>query len=162
LLFACRQGGEVSRRPAAGRPAPAFQAVTLAGDTVSLEALRGSTVLLNLWATWCAPCRRETPYLQSLHEKLAPQGLVVVGVSVDAFGAERDVEEFMTEFGVTYQILHDPAMRSLDVFSAIGLPATYLIGKGGTLLWVRLGPVEPGDPEFERELTAALASADAR
>jgi peroxiredoxin len=158
---ACGEDGEVVPRPEAGRPAPAFQALDLAGDTVSLEGLRGSPVLLNLWATWCAPCRKETPYLQSLHEQFGAQGLKVVGVSVDAFGARRDVESFMTEFGVTYQILHDPAMRSMDVFWVAGLPATFVIGRDGTLLWAKLGPVETGNPGLEQALSDALAPAGA-
>jgi cytochrome c-type biogenesis protein len=157
----CGEGREVLERPETGRPAPAFQALGLAGDTVSLESLRGSPVLLNLWATWCAPCRQETPYLQSLHEKFAERGLRVVGISVDAFGARRDVQDFMKEFGVTYQILHDPAMRSMDVFAVIGLPASFLIGRDGTLRWMHLGPVESGDAGLEQALAAALASAGA-
>jgi peroxiredoxin len=158
---ACGEAREAVPRPEAGRPAPAFQALDLAGDTVSLAGLRGSPVLLNLWATWCAPCRKETPYLQSLHERFSAQGLEVVGVSVDAFGARKDVEGFMTEFGVTYQILHDPAMRSMDVFWVAGLPATFVIGRDGTLLWAHLGPVETGNPGLEQALTDALAAAGA-
>jgi peroxiredoxin len=145
-------------RVAPGREAPPFQAATLAGETVSLESLRGAPVLLNLWATWCAPCRAETPYLQSLHERHAPAGLQIVGVSTDTRAAAPDVQAFIEEFGVTYRILHDPDARSMDVFSAIGLPATYLIGGDGTVLWLKLGPIEEGDRSFESALEGALAA----
>jgi cytochrome c biogenesis protein CcmG, thiol:disulfide interchange protein DsbE len=144
-------------RAVAGAPAPSFEAVTLAGDTVSLESLQGAPVLLNLWATWCAPCRRETPFLQDVHERFAPRGLQVVGVSMDTRGALRDVERFIDEFGVTYRILHDPDGRSMDLFSAIGLPATYLIGADGIILWSRVGEVREGDRVFEEALDAAVA-----
>jgi peroxiredoxin len=146
-------------RVAAGSPAPSFAAVTLHGDTVSLESLQGAPVLLNLWATWCAPCRRETPFLQTVHEKYAPRGLQVVGVTTDTRAALPDVEDFLHEFGVTYLILHDPDARSMDLFSAIGLPATYLIGRDGIVLWARVGPVSEDDRDFEKALDEAVESA---
>ncbi|MGH7462585.1 MAG: TlpA disulfide reductase family protein, partial [Longimicrobiales bacterium] len=74
----------------AGDTAPKFAAVTLAGDTVSLSALRGRAVLLNVWATWCIPCRDEMPALETLHRERANDGLRVVSVSIDAAGMESD------------------------------------------------------------------------
>jgi peroxiredoxin len=146
-------------RGAEGSPAPAFQAMTLAGDTVSLESLRGAPVLLNLWATWCAPCRRETPFLQTVHERYGSRGLQVVGVTTDTRAAVDDVRAFLKEFGVTYRILHDPDARSMDLFSAIGLPATYLIGGDGVIRWAHLGEVREGDKAFARALEGALEDA---
>jgi len=159
-ISACEGVREPSSLPAAGSLAPAFQAANLEGDTVSLKSLEGNPVLLNLWATWCLPCRRETPYLQDVHQRFGSRGLQVVGVSVDSRSGRRDVDAFLQEFGVTYQILHDPEMRSMDVFAAIGLPATYLIGRDGTVLWRRIGPVEEGDIEFERALEDAVQGHD--
>ena len=157
-LAACVAGdGSTRARLDPGSPVPDFAAVTLAGDTVSLDGLRGSPVLLNLWATWCTPCRAETPYLQSLHERFADAGLEVVGVSVDSRGAREDVDAFVEEFGVTYRILHDPAMASMDIFEVLGLPATYLIAADGTIRWKRLGPVDEGDRSFEEALEALVA-----
>jgi peroxiredoxin len=157
-LTAC--GQELPSRVAAGSAAPAFRAVTLAGDTVSLESLRGAPVLLNLWATWCAPCRRETPYLQSVHERYRGRGLQVVGVTTDARAAADDVQAFLDEFGVTYRILHDPDARSMDLFSAIGLPASFLIGADGVVRWTKLGEVREGDRRFERALESAIREAE--
>jgi cytochrome c biogenesis protein CcmG/thiol:disulfide interchange protein DsbE len=149
---------EMVARLEVGNAAPAFEALDITGDTVSLASLRGAPVLLNLWATWCHPCRTETPYLQSLHEKFSPRGLQVVGVSVDSPGALSDVRGFVTEFGVTYLVLHDPGMLSMDLFSAIGLPATYLIDADGKLIWSHLGPVDAGDRGLEQTLADALAN----
>lgn len=135
--------------PAVGGRAPAFAAVTMDGDSLSLEDLRGSPVLLNLWATWCAPCRFETPYLQSIHERFGPRGLRTVGITVDGRNAVEDVESFLEEMGVSYTILHDPGMRSLDVFSVIGLPATFVLDAQGRFRFTRTGPVMEGDEAFE-------------
>jgi len=73
-------------RPEVGVAAPAFGGVTLAGDSLRLADLEGGPILLNLWATWCPPCRTEIPFLQSLHEEFGSRGLQVVGVSVDGAG----------------------------------------------------------------------------
>lgn len=155
------EGSGAAARPDPGNPAPAFEAVSLQGDTVSLESLRGAPVLLNLWATWCPPCRAETPYLQSLHERFGPRGLQVVGVTVDSRAARKDVEAFVVEYGVTYRILHDPSMRSMDLFSVFGLPATYVIGADGTILLKRPAPVMEGDPELEGLLEEVVGEVEA-
>ena len=143
-------------RPTAGEPAPPYAAATLEGDTVSLESLRGSVVLLNFWATWCAPCRYETPFLQSLAEEHEAEGLRVVGVSMDTGDADALIREFVEEYGVTYTILADPQMRGMEVYQILGLPGTFLIDRDGTLRWMRYGPVSEGDQEFARALGDAL------
>ena len=78
--------------PRVGEPAIEYVATTLEGDSVSLASLRGQVVLLNLWATWCAPCRQETPYLQSVFEEYQGEGLRVVGISLDTGDAAEDIQ----------------------------------------------------------------------
>ena len=144
-----------------GAPAPAYAATTLAGDSVSLEALRGKVVLLNIWATWCAPCRDEIPVLQSLHREHADAGLEILGVSVDARGEEGRIGDFATGIGMTYPIWHDPDERVSTVYRAIGVPSTYLIDRDGVLRWRRIGPIAEGDTAFLRVLSEALATGPA-
>ena len=139
-----------------GTRAPELLTTSLAGDTVALSSFEGAPVLLNLWATWCAPCRRETPYLQTLHERYAGQGLRVVGVTVDTRGAASAVRDFIGEFGVTYTILSDPDMVSMDRYAVIGLPATFLLDRGGVIRHMVTGPVAEGDARFEAALQAVL------
>ncbi len=157
LACACVPSGfDEAARPDPGNPVPDFRAPSLEGDTVSLASLQGRPVVLNLWATWCAPCRTETPYLQSIFERFRSDGLQVVGLSVDTRNARTDVEEFVEEFGVSYLILHDPTMAALDVFAVLGLPATYLVDSEGIITWKRLGPIPDGDAEFEEAIRRAL------
>ncbi len=157
LVGACApQVGDESPRPVVGEPAPPYAAATLAGDTISLESLRGSVVLLNFWATWCAPCRYETPFLQSLAEKYEAEGLRVVGVSMDTGDAGKIIQEFVDEYGVTYTILSDPQMAGMDIYQILGLPGTFLIDRGGTLRWMRYGPVNERDENFLQALADAL------
>jgi len=144
-------------RPAIGAAAPAYSAPTLEGDTVSLDDLRGEVVLLNLWATWCVPCRTETPYLQSVFERYRDRGLRVVGVSQDVGDARGDIHAFVEEYGVTYTILHDPRMRGLDIYRVNGMPGSFLIDREGVLRWLQYGPIREGDPAFLRALEDVLS-----
>lgn len=140
-----------------GDPLPAFSAAHLdTGSPVELATYRGRVLLLNLWATWCVPCRTETPYLQSLYEEYGEAGLDVVGVSVDRAGAREDVRAFTQEMGVTYDILLDPQGRAETVFRARGLPNSILVGRDGSVVFSWLGPVEEDDPTFLAGLQEAL------
>ena len=142
--------------PRIGEAARPYAAVTLEGDTISLESLKGDVVLLNLWATWCTPCREETPYLQEIFEEHRGRGFHIVGASMDTRSQADAVRMFVDEYAVTYTILHDPTMRGMDGYQALGLPATFLIDREGTLRWLRFGPIPEGDPEFLAALEAVL------
>ena len=148
---------EGSGPPQVGELVADYTAATLAGDTVSLGSLRGQVVLLNLWATWCAPCRMETPYLQALFEEHRDAGFQIVGISMDTGDAADQVEVFVEEYGVTYTVLHDPQMRGMELYQVLGLPATFLIDREGILRWMRYGPILEGDPDFLRALEDVIS-----
>ena len=140
-----------------GDPAPAFVAEPLGGGPhVSLHDYAGDALLVNLWATWCHPCREETPYLQALYREHREDGLRVLGVSVDR-RADRDaVKEYVAEMGVEYDIVLDPDAKSQDVFRARGLPTTVLIDRREAVYFSWVGPVPEGDPAFLAGLEDAL------
>jgi cytochrome c biogenesis protein CcmG/thiol:disulfide interchange protein DsbE len=140
-----------------GDPAPAYAAPDLTGDTVALAALRGQAVLLNVWATWCAPCREEMPELQALHERFATRGLRVLGVSVDASGSEDPIRYFLDEFGVSFTILHDPADRVSRLFRLTGVPETFLIDRHGRIAHHWFGRFAILSDDTFRRIDAALA-----
>lgn len=142
-----------------GREAPAYAATTLDGAPASLADHRGKVVLLNVWATWCAPCREEIPYLQSLYAEHAAHGLEIIGVSVDAEGTEATIRGFQKDFGMRYPIWLDPDERVQTLYMALGVPATYLIDRQGVLRWKHLGTVRATDTTFTRALGAALGTA---
>ena len=145
-----------------GHPVPAYAAVNLSGDTVSLGRLRGRPVLLNIWATWCAPCRIEIPYLEQLHAEHGGAGLEVIGVSIDSRGEEEKIGEFAREMGMTYPIWFDPDQRVTSVMLSFGVPASYLIGRDGVLLWRHLGVLRDTDREFAAALAEALRPLESR
>jgi cytochrome c biogenesis protein CcmG, thiol:disulfide interchange protein DsbE len=147
---------------AVGAPAPAYAARTLAGEPVTLEALRGEVLLVNFWATWCPPCRREMPELQRIHEAYAPRGLRVLGVSLDDRGADGAVTAFTDELGITFTILRDPAGAAYSAFMLQGLPVTVLVDREGLIRWRYIGPIPDGDPGVRDAIEAALAAAVTR
>jgi cytochrome c-type biogenesis protein len=157
VSFACAASDDATpRAPELGKPAPDYRALSLSGDSVSLAQMRGRVVLLNVWATWCHPCRDEIPVLQALHEQYSSAGLSLVGVSVDARGEEDTIREFATDFNMTYPVWLDPDERVQSTFLAIGVPATFLIDRSGMLRWRHVGPVRANDPTLRRELERAL------
>lgn len=143
-----------------GSPVPDYHAVTLNGDSVSLASQRGKVLLLNVWATWCHPCRVEIPELRAVHARFRARGLELIGVSVDSDGADEQIRAFMTEFAMTYPIWLDPEERVSTLFLVVGVPATFLIDKGGILRWRKTGPVQPGDTSLTNAIERALAPTD--
>lgn len=158
--LACGQGDAPLRAPQVGQPLPDLTFATLAGDSLSLGELDGRPVLLNLWATWCPPCRAEIPFLQTLHEEYGERGLRVVGVSADNAGALDQVEEFLAEAGVTYENALDPRGTAMDAFRLLGLPATYLLDAEGRVALVRAGPVSETDRSFMETLEGLVAAGE--
>lgn len=141
-----------------GAAVPAYRAASLTGDSVSLADQRGKVVLLNVWATWCHPCREEIPELRSLHERYRARGLELIGVSVDAQGNEDGIREFMREFQMTYPVWHDPDERVSTRFLIVGVPATFLVDRTGILRWRKTGPIQPGDTSLANAIERALGS----
>lgn len=164
-LMACR-GGDTREAPRAaaptrvevGSPVPEYRAVSLAGDSVALSGLRGKVVLLNVWATWCHPCRTEIPELEALHVRYQPRGLAVIGVSVDTDGADDAIHDFMQEFAMTYPVWRDPDERVSAQFLIVGVPATFLIDRAGILRWRMTGPIAPGDTTLRSAIERALST----
>jgi peroxiredoxin len=147
----------------AGSLAPDYSALTLDGRSLSLADLRGEAVLLNLWATWCEPCRRETPDLAALQQQFGADGLRVVGVSVDVDLAPEKLRDYIQREKITYTILHDPEDRASGLF--IGgalLPASFLFNREGVLVWSQVGLLRRDDPGLLEALAKALARSAVR
>jgi cytochrome c-type biogenesis protein len=147
LLFlaalSCGPETRTYRPLAAGDRVPSFGAPVLDGDSLHLASLAGQPVLLNIWATWCAPCREEMPALQALHEQFGSRGLRILGVSVDSRGSEPTIRRFIDEGGYTFTILHDPADAVSREFRTIGVPETFLIDGDGRLVRRWIGKFDP-------------------
>jgi peroxiredoxin len=155
LLGACSEEAR-SGMVAAGNPAPQYAAPLLGGDTVSLAALRGEVVVLNIWATWCPPCREEMPGLQALHDTYGAHGLRVLGVSIDNASAAPEVRRFLDENAISFTILHDADETVTRTFRTLGVPETFLIDREGQLVKRWTGKIDPMSESVRGPVREAL------
>lgn len=116
----------------AGTPAQSYSVQALGGGTGSLAQYRGHVVLLNLWATWCGPCRSETPALERLYRQDRKRGLIVLGV--DQGESAATVAAFARDLNLTYPILIDQGQRYGGSYAAIGLPTTIVVNRDSKIV----------------------------
>jgi cytochrome c biogenesis protein CcmG, thiol:disulfide interchange protein DsbE len=132
--------------------APALELPKLSGGGKgSLADYRGEVVVLNFWASWCEPCREESPLLQRWHKRMAGEGGTVLGV--DVLDVTGDAEDFIDEYGLTYPMLKDKDGDALESFGVVAYPETFVIDRDGRIRAVRRGPV---DEAFMRTKVAPL------
>jgi len=135
----------------------AFPAVTMLGidgKEVPLAAFRGKLVVLNVWATWCPPCRKELPSLQRLSSRLDSERFVIIGLSLDQDNVA--VREYLHDKGVTYANFLDRDMGiAKDVLGMKAYPDTFFIGPDGTLLGRVVGAIDWNNPRVTQALEAA-------
>jgi thiol-disulfide isomerase/thioredoxin len=142
-------------RKAGDLPNAAFQ--NASGQPVTLENFRGRVVLLNLWATWCIPCRKEMPALDRLQVALGGADFEVVALSLDRGGAATS-KKFLDTTGATKLALYvDPTAKLANEFKAIGLPTTILIGRDGREIGRLLGPAEWDADDAKALIKSAMA-----
>ena len=115
--------------------APPIEGVTLDSSRrmKTLADYSDKVVLLNIWATWCEPCRVEMPSIEKLHREFGTRGLAVVAVSIDDPGAEQRVLDFVKELGLTFEVLHDPKQVTSRNYQVTGYPETFVIARDGTI-----------------------------
>uniref|UniRef100_A0A832I339 Redoxin domain-containing protein n=1 Tax=Eiseniibacteriota bacterium TaxID=2212470 RepID=A0A832I339_UNCEI len=137
------------------RPAPPFSLRGLDGGTVSLASFRGRVVLVDFWATWCAPCVRAMPELESLARELRAKGAEVLGISIDEGGAAK-VRRFVEKRKVTYPIaLDDARAPAWEAYRVKAIPAAFLVDREGRIVRQWLGRTDPA--EMRAAVEAALA-----
>ncbi|MFQ5672446.1 MAG: TlpA disulfide reductase family protein [Nitrospinales bacterium] len=123
-----------------GDPAPEFTLKSLDGKSVSLQDYRGKYLLVNFWATWCAPCKVEMPSIEALYRQFKIEKFDVLAISNDMFG-EKIVRPFIETHGFTFTVLLDPILRVSKRFGVVSLPTTFLIDPEGKIIGV-LGGAE--------------------
>lgn len=126
----------------APRPLPEFGFENVEGQPMTLSDFEGTVVLLNVWATWCVPCREEMPTLDALQAELGSSEFKVVALSIDRAGVDV-VQDFYTEIGIrNLDFFIDPTMKTTTVLGIPGLPTTLLIDRSGRELGRLVGPTE--------------------
>jgi cytochrome c biogenesis protein CcmG, thiol:disulfide interchange protein DsbE len=134
-----------------GKRAPNFTAVDIQkGDSVSLHrATEGQVTLVNIWATYCIPCRAEMPAMEKLYRELGPKGLRIIAISVDE-GSTADVQQFVKEYGLTFDILQDKSGDIQRVYQTTGVPESFLLDKKGVIVKKVIGEHPWSSPSNQR------------
>lgn len=152
-----------STNPLQGKMAPNFTLKDTQGKDVSLSDFKGKAVVVDFWATWCAPCKIEIPWLAQFNTKYAGQGLVILGVSEDNLDMDnkaalekekKDIAVKAVQLGINYPVLIDDANVSTPYGGVEGLPTTFFIDRGGKIVASTVG-LAPRD-EIEADIQKAL------
>jgi peroxiredoxin len=150
---------EQSEAPvAAGGQAADFKLEKLDGTTVSLESLRGKVVFLNVWATWCEPCRQEMPSMQTLYDSFKTnKDFVMLAVSQDTKGRAA-VAPYVTKNGYNFTILLDPENKIGETYDVSGVPETFIIDRKGQIVAHHMGAFDWSRPDVRDALQQLLNS----
>ncbi len=154
--------GTAPARVNVGSMAPDFSATDIrTGKRVSLYAdYRGSVTLVNVWGTFCIPCREEMPAMDSLYRALGPRGFRIAAVSIDATSPDV-VKKFVADFGISFDVLHDPKQAIQGIYQTTGVPESFLVDRTGHIIRIAQLAAPWNSPENHRiveELLAAPAS----
>jgi peroxiredoxin len=150
-----RSAGSVGGPPGAVHStAPNFTLQDLNGRPLQLSSYRGKVVLLNFWATWCAPCRAEIPEFERLQDSYGQQGLQVVGLSMD--DGAQPVREFYQQFKVNYPVAVSNEKVAQSYGGVLGLPVSFLIGRDGRIAAKYVGAAQI--PVVEQQINTLLAA----
>ncbi|MGZ4778150.1 MAG: TlpA family protein disulfide reductase [Thermoanaerobaculia bacterium] len=174
VLFACRGEEKLTQSPAkrpkpaattettatapaveVGSSMPGYTADKIEGGKFDVRDERGNVVLLNVWATWCGPCRFEIPALEKLHKQYEAKGFKVIGVSIDE-GEVAPVKQFVSEHKMRYPIVLDPDGKLVSLFQTTVIPTSVLVDRKGKVVWKKYGMIEENDPELLSAIRAAL------
>jgi peroxiredoxin len=143
-----------------GKRAPDFSGIRLVqGDSIRFrEQYRGQVTLVNIWATYCIPCRTEMPAIEKLWQELGPKGLRVVAVSIDE-GNGDDVRQFVEEYRLSFDVLRDPRGKIQALYQTTGVPETFLLDKDGIIVKKVIGEHPWSSPANQR-IVAGLLGGD--
>ncbi|HAV77811.1 MAG TPA: TlpA family protein disulfide reductase [Anaerolineae bacterium] len=125
--------------PQQGFLAPDFELQSTTGETIKLSDLRGQAVLINLWATWCPPCRAEMPAIEKVYKEYKDDGLVVLAVNMTYQDAQSDIAPFVGEYELTFPILLDRSGSVGTAYQLRSLPSSFFVDRNGIINEVVIG-----------------------
>ena len=146
--------GSVAKAAQAGNAAPAFSLPSANGENASLEGLKGQAVLVDFWASWCAPCRESFPFLNRMQLQYGAQGLHILGINVDEKRA--DAMRFLAKIPAQFSVLYDAAGATPKAYDLKVMPSSYLIGRDGKIRLVHQGFRAKDQAVLETAIQSAL------
>ena len=134
--------------------APDFTLRTMGGPNLRLQEQRGQVVLVNFWATWCGPCRKEMPHLNRLYEKYRGSGFTLLGINVD--DDARNAVELAGKLGVKFPVLLDTDKKASKLYDLSAMPATVLIDRDGRVRYVHRGYLDGVEDTYDKQIRELL------
>ena len=129
-----------------------------AGDSLDLAEFEGQVVVVDFWASWCVPCRRSFPWLNTMHERYKDDGLVIIGVNLDE---EREAAEiFLEEYSPMFRIHFDASKELAHRFDVVAMPSSYVLGRDGEVVTRHYGFKVRKQEEYEAAIVAALGQSE--
>jgi peroxiredoxin len=153
LLFGAVPEGAVAAL-AGNAPAPDFTLPSAAGSNLRLREQRGQVVMLNFWATWCGPCRREMPHLNRIYGKYRPAGFLLLGVNVDEDPA--NARGLANKLGVQFPVLFDSKQSVSRMYDLSTMPSTVIIDRDGRVRYIHLGYKDGYEDVYEKQVAELL------
>lgn len=154
LLLAACAGIAAAAAPATGSAAPDFTLRTLDGSNMRLQEQRGKVVLVNFWATWCGPCRKEMPHLNRIADKYRASGLVMLGVNVD--DDVRNAADVAGKLGVKFPVLLDTDKKVSKLYDLATMPSTLVIDRNGRVRFLHRGYQDGYEDAYEKQVRELL------
>lgn len=152
-LYVVSRRAQKPKHAASGNSAPDFTVTDINGKKLSLSSYRGKVVLLDFWATWCTPCRAEIPHFVEMQQQFGPQGLQVIGISMD--DGPKPVKEFYEQYRINYPLAVGDDKLAESFGGVLGLPVNFLIDRDGRIVKKYLGATEVSD--FDKDVADLLS-----
>ena len=140
---------------AVGDAAPPFALPNAAGETITLDRLRGKVVYVDFWASWCSPCRRSFPWMNTMNRLYRDKGLAIIAINVDKKRADAD--RFLAETPAEFSVLYDPPGATPAAYAVKGMPSSYLIDANGKVVAVEVGFRDENSAALEQRIRALIA-----
>ncbi len=147
IFFGNRPGPGEGFGAAVGAAAKDFELPALRDGSVRLSDYKGKVVFLNIWATWCPPCREEMPFMEALYRRLKDRPFEMLAVSVDREG-DKVVAPFAAKYDLTFPVLLDPDSKTYRLYGLTGVPETFIVDKSGLVIRKIVGPQNWMDKEW--------------
>lgn len=155
LLFSVPDVSSMETGPAVGKLAPSFELKDMKGDQVKFDKFKGKVILLNFWATWCGPCRKEMPAMHTLYSAYKDRGFVVLAISIDP--SVKPVRKFIKKKKLTFPVLMDSDKEIyFDHYAVFTLPMSFLIDRNGVIVEKYFGEKEWDSKEMKSKVLTLL------
>ncbi|NOX77166.1 MAG: TlpA family protein disulfide reductase [Gammaproteobacteria bacterium] len=131
-------------------PAPDFTLKSRSGENIKLSELRGEVVMINFWASWCAPCRQEMPLLEAMYDKYADLGFTLLGVNVEEDSSQAT--DLLREIPVSFPVLFDNTNRVSKLYNVVAMPSTILVDRDGNMRYLHRGYLPGYEDEYVKQI----------